>query len=88
MSLPDNEPPKILHRDSRGTSSAGDHMTRFASRPAIAFAQVGAVALCAWVFAGMLDGASPTGIIGIPMLLTGWAAAFALIDRWVIKRNH
>jgi hypothetical protein len=36
----------------------------------------------------MVDGASPTEIIGIPTLLTGWAAAFALIDRWVIKRDH
>jgi hypothetical protein len=84
---PATEPPKISQKGFSGASSAGDQMIRFMSRHALSFAQVGVAALCAWVFAGMLDGATPTEIVGIPVLLTAWAAAFAWIDRWVMRRN-
>jgi hypothetical protein len=58
------------------------------SRTYASRAQVGVVALCAWVFAGMLDGAASTEIVGVPVLLAAWAAALALIDRWVTKVRH
>jgi hypothetical protein len=84
---PANEPPKSSRKGFSGASSAGDQMIRFMRRHALAVAQVGVIVVCAWVFAGMLDAAAPTEIVGIPVLLTAWAAAFALIDRWVMRRN-
>jgi hypothetical protein len=86
--LPDNDPPKISRRGSSEAPAAGDQMIRLMSRHAVAFAQVGVVALCAWVFAGMLDDAASTEIVGVPVLLAAWAAALALIDRWVTKVRH
>jgi hypothetical protein len=71
-----------------GALAVGEPMTRLMSRQALRLAQVGIVASCVWVFAGELDGAALTEIVGVPALLAAWAAAFALIDRWVMKCNH
>jgi hypothetical protein len=87
MISPGRKPSKISRRLSMGPRAAGDHMTRFMNRHARSFAQVSVVAFCAWVLAGIIDGAAPREIFGIPLLLTAWAGAFVLIDRWVMNRH-
>ncbi len=77
--------PNISRMYVAGRELVGDQMIRFPS-PALAWAC--AAALCGWLFAGMLDGAGPAEVFGVPMLLALWALALALIDRWVKGRPN
>jgi hypothetical protein len=80
--------PKISRRCLTGDENKprDQKLIRFPSirSPALAWASV--TALCGWLFAGMLDGAGPAEVFGVPMLLALWALALFLIDRWVKGR--